>query len=122
MGCQAASVRGTTFGLADQRLPIDQGHVLVPWKRKRQTLSPPKPRARTSALALNGELLASLHLNSQQHSAATLRRCMCKSPLSVGPATSVKFVKAYAHRPVNLEAVAASSSASSEATDGPTGV
>jgi hypothetical protein len=33
-----------------------------------------------------------------------------------------KFVKAYAHRPVILEAVAASSSASSEATDGPTGV
>src|SRR5262245_52450783 len=33
-----------------------------------------------------------------------------------------KFVKAYAHRRVNLEAVAASSSASSEATDGPTGV
>jgi hypothetical protein len=33
-----------------------------------------------------------------------------------------KFVKPYAHRRVNLEAVAASSSASSEATDGPTGV
>jgi hypothetical protein len=33
-----------------------------------------------------------------------------------------KFVKAYAHNPVNLDAVAASSSASSEATDGPTGV
>src|SRR5215471_1610129 len=52
MGCQAASVRGTTFGLADQRLPIDQGHVPVPWKRKRQTLPPPKPTVRTSALGL----------------------------------------------------------------------
>jgi hypothetical protein len=34
----------------------------------------------------------------------------------------LKVVETYAHRRVNLEAVAASSSASSEATDGPTGV
>src|SRR5262245_52300120 len=53
MGCQAASVHGTTFGPVDQRHPIDQGHVPVPWKRKRQTLSHPKPTVRTSALALN---------------------------------------------------------------------
>src|SRR5262245_20634385 len=53
MGCQAASVHGTTVGLADQRYPIDQGHVREPWKRKGQTLPPPKPTVRASALALN---------------------------------------------------------------------
>src|SRR5262249_131669 len=53
MGWQAASVHGTTFGLADQRHPIDQGHVPEPWKGKRQTPPPPKPTERTSALALN---------------------------------------------------------------------
>src|SRR5262245_6554111 len=53
MGCRVASVHGTTFGPADQRHPIDQGHVPEPWKWKRQTLPPPKPTVRTSALALN---------------------------------------------------------------------
>src|SRR5262249_46902020 len=40
-----------TEPLSDQ-CPIDQGHVPVPWKRKRQTLPPPKPTVRTSALGL----------------------------------------------------------------------
>jgi hypothetical protein len=44
-------------GLADQRHSIDQGHVPEPWNRKGQTLPPPKPTVRTSALALSGVLL-----------------------------------------------------------------